>query len=372
MAVTTCCAACSFGRLAVERGAEAQLSLNFRITDEAFEDPLLDVSAMTLWTDSTLLISDQDKLHTISVSTGKPLRTIGRRGDGPGEFRGISWASAVQGDTVAIFDGAQDRFTYVGPGLEIARTTSYQRRTDTEIINPVCALSTGQIAAIVEKSGGPRTVQGVQERSALLRLYDQSMKNPRHLDSLTLTPMYLRTVESGRGPLRMASRIPFAPRLSVQCSRSGVYWGDGTKSAVRRFQSGRVVDLVIGGLDSRPVSRGIREAFLDSVTASARSDDQVIDAGTARSLLEDAMDARTYESLPFYQEVRVGADETIWLLSPRVEGDSKVWNAYSPSGLPLTVVRVPAAFYLRAISAKSLWGVALGADDVPEIRSYSR
>ena len=368
------CVNCSFGRINVERSTDPgqDLTLNFRITDEAFADPLVDVSTMILWTDSTLLISDQDRLLTIGVGTGKPMRSIGRRGDGPGEFREISWTSALLGDTIVVFDGERDRFTYVVPGMKVARTHSYQHMTDTETVNPVCAIGTGQIAAIVRKTRPPMT-RGVQDRAGVLRLYDRNMKNPRLLDSLTLSPLWGGSVQTSRGAMRLIGRIPFAPRLSVQCSRSAVYWGDGTRSSVRRFQHGRVDDLQFDGLRSEPISRATREAFLDSVTHAASGQaDQLDDAEISRRTLEAAMEARSYESLPFYQEIRVGADEGIWVLSPRLESDFKVWHAYRADGSPATVVRVPAAFYLRAISTASLWGVARGPDDLPEIRSYSR
>lgn len=53
---------------------------------------------------------------------GHFLRAIGRRGDGPGEFRAISRVIVGRGDTLFVFDGAARRLTVLSPALELVRT----------------------------------------------------------------------------------------------------------------------------------------------------------------------------------------------------------------------------------------------------------
>ncbi len=58
---------------------------------------------------------------TIFDRGGSYLRTVGRKGGGPGEFRGIA-AIWTRGDSVHVLDSGNLRYTVLGPGFDIARS----------------------------------------------------------------------------------------------------------------------------------------------------------------------------------------------------------------------------------------------------------
>lgn len=60
----------------------------------------------------------------VFLSNGLFLGTIGREGDGPGEFRNLVDAVALPGDSVLLLDLSLRRATVIGPDLEWARMTS--------------------------------------------------------------------------------------------------------------------------------------------------------------------------------------------------------------------------------------------------------
>lgn len=73
--------------------------------------------------DGTLLVADGGSREVRwFAADGTPLRVAGRRGEGPGEFRGplslLPWA----GDTVAVLDHDQRRLTLFGGSGEVVRT----------------------------------------------------------------------------------------------------------------------------------------------------------------------------------------------------------------------------------------------------------
>lgn len=55
-------------------------------------------------------------------ANGKFLRSIGHRGAGPGEYSNAGWLYALGGDTIAVADRGNGRFTIVGPDLRVLRT----------------------------------------------------------------------------------------------------------------------------------------------------------------------------------------------------------------------------------------------------------
>lgn len=73
--------------------------------------------------DGTLLVADGGSLEVRWYDTeGKPVRAVGRRGEGPGEFRGPLSLLPWPGDTVAVLDHGQRRLTLFGASGEVVRT----------------------------------------------------------------------------------------------------------------------------------------------------------------------------------------------------------------------------------------------------------
>jgi hypothetical protein len=56
-------------------------------------------------------------------STGRYLRSIGRKGSGPGEYQGASGVVALRGDSLALVDASLARISILAPNYLLARTT---------------------------------------------------------------------------------------------------------------------------------------------------------------------------------------------------------------------------------------------------------
>lgn len=61
-----------------------------------------------------LLIGDPTRVHLLSRAGGE-VRSVGREGEGPGEFRSISAVGTLGEDTVVIFDSRLFRLSYLSP-----------------------------------------------------------------------------------------------------------------------------------------------------------------------------------------------------------------------------------------------------------------
>jgi hypothetical protein len=57
-----------------------------------------------------LVIGDMRRLHLLDLVT-KQVVTVGRGGDGPGEFRSIAAIGAMPGDRIGVYDAALRRLT---------------------------------------------------------------------------------------------------------------------------------------------------------------------------------------------------------------------------------------------------------------------
>jgi hypothetical protein len=73
--------------------------------------------------DGTLLVADGGSLEVRWYDAdGEPVRAVGRRGEGPGEFGGPLSLLPWPGDTVAVLDHGQRRLTLLGAAGEVVRT----------------------------------------------------------------------------------------------------------------------------------------------------------------------------------------------------------------------------------------------------------
>lgn len=73
-------------------------------------------------TTSGLYVVNQRDHLMLFDSTGTFVRTIGRRGGGPGEFRRISRIEVTEGDTIHTFDGSNQRHTILTPDGSVVRS----------------------------------------------------------------------------------------------------------------------------------------------------------------------------------------------------------------------------------------------------------
>jgi hypothetical protein len=91
-------------------GAEPLVDLGGEDVPE--EEALFRVESAYRLRDGRIIVADGGSTSLkVFDETGMMLRTIGRSGDGPGEFRGINQFERLSGDSLAVWDFAQARLT---------------------------------------------------------------------------------------------------------------------------------------------------------------------------------------------------------------------------------------------------------------------
>ncbi|HYH79383.1 MAG TPA: hypothetical protein VEX86_06290 [Longimicrobium sp.] len=91
-------------------------------SEGAPEYPLGHVAGALILSDTLVVVGDRGSAQIRYFSPrGIHLRTLGRTGDGPGEFRRIDWIGA-RGDTVVVWDSFAARATLLKPDGTVART----------------------------------------------------------------------------------------------------------------------------------------------------------------------------------------------------------------------------------------------------------
>lgn len=101
-------------------------------------------------------VSTISSAHEIGVysSSGRFLGTLGRRGEGPGEFQWVQNLLIVPGDTLYVFDGGNARISVFSPDLALARDVRFPFLLH---FMPLALTSTGNVVG----SGDIKTVERI-------------------------------------------------------------------------------------------------------------------------------------------------------------------------------------------------------------------
>lgn len=308
-------------------------------------------------------------------NAGKYLRTIGRSGRGPGEFRGVSSAGFL-GDTLWTLDSGLRRLTLFDRDGEVLATRSVQvpsfnagsmrlNAFPEALINRRVALATASPADFMQ-AASPN-----QGKVPLLRMTPEG----EITDTLTwLEPQherfYIPNSAGGalfgrqkfvRGPLTLFSPSLTTPVIVVDRRDA--------QSADRSSYS--VVGLNLEG----------DTAWTTRIAYEPRRSDRAIVDSVLRSAMRSAMrsglspdQAEKALYLPEFQPPVtggfVGADGLIWL---RREDDrpNVDYQILDKNGNYIAQLAVPSNVTLRAARNNNVWGVELDEDGVPTVVRYA-
>lgn len=82
---------------------------------------LYNVRGAQIASDGRVVVADANQIMTFE-STGEFLGAVGREGEGPGEFRSITWMRVLDGDTIVLYDGLSTRLTWYSVDGDLVAT----------------------------------------------------------------------------------------------------------------------------------------------------------------------------------------------------------------------------------------------------------
>lgn len=337
------------------------------------------------------VLDDMEQRIRVFAPDGDLLRSMGRLGSGPGEFRRARWLR-VLGDTLWVYDPMNARLTAFstadGALRENTRAGATPMRLDD--ISPVGHFETSlshedrpsvfnPLAVRVSHATGSRG-----ERRELLR-YTRSKASlsyyvyPRGeppAASARLGQMHTRQPFDTE-PLW---RVGYGGRSLVVVLREEERSG----SAMNPFGAGggprsiRLLSLGFSGdtlLDQRlispatPVTDAHVRAIVDSMAHppdALRLEGKRL-AGDPNEIRDSLYVPRVW---PAVTELFVGDDGTYWLRQPQPPAPFATFWRFTHSGEPLLPVRIPAGLTLFRVTATHLWAVREDDDGVPVVEMH--
>lgn len=318
------------------------------------------VRAIRVLPDGRLVVLDAGPTPAIRVfgPEGKYLHSIGRVGEGPGEF-GFLWDLWVAPpDTVIVF----------GPGLSrlnvFTADGAHVRDDHVETSPPVPGgiilwsrfgdgtyLRRPNIYARGAEGTGRTRLPAVRIRS------DGSV-----VDTLGVFPD-LEHVPSETGGVRMAL---FGKRAAILIRDSAYYTGMGDDFTIDQYDvSGRHVRRIRRDHAIRDVTETLvereREHAMEMAPPERRS--------SVRDYYDQTPRARHLPA--FSRDWLLSDDGRLWIQEYFVAGDpERSWSVFDPDGRWLGTVTVPTHFQIRAVARNRVIGIWTDDLDVQTIRGY--
>ncbi len=308
------------------------------IGDATLENDVTRIFAVVLLSDGRLAGYDGG-LHAIRIFTpdGRPERTIGRAGEGPGEFRFVGALVAVPGDTLVATDRSTSRITVVAPDSGMIRMQRASLRVDGNSYGVGGRLTDGSwlfipIGFIISGNGAPTTGEPPPPVPFGQLAFEG---DPTGFDTL--------------GAVARPATISWPTKFGGKESEGAGWRLFDAPESVRPWQGGAAVSSVthwevrLVGADGRLVSLYRRPGARRPTTPAMR--DSVVAAGIRRAK-ESGNENQSpddvefsyrnqpmADSLPAISIIQPSSGQLLWVADPNVPGDPTVgYSALAPDG----------------------------------------
>jgi len=295
---------------------------------------------------------------------GTHLRTVGRNGNGPGEFRSIGWIGA-HGDSVVVWDVFAARLTVLKPDGSLARAVRF-----------------------AEPDGRLYLCAGILgDGSLLLREPDEKpAPNGEHVDSIT----YVRVSTADGAVLGRLGPVLLGERFTASDGRNTLTgWVTfGKRGVVVAAPQGLLIGatapfrLTLQGIDGKPVRSFGRpwrpqrssKTEWDAARGQEERTGTVPQFNNPRwAVLERDFYARLphRDTLPAFTRALVDGAGNVWMEEFRIDPDAAgTWSVFDHDGRWLGQVQTPAGVTVMSISRDAVVGVTRDEMDVERVVVY--
>jgi hypothetical protein len=194
---------------------------------------------------------------------GKWVKSVGRRGAGPGEFESLGWLDVGAGDTLRTYDWSLRRLSVFSDEGAFLRPVSLLTGGEVTSPRPLGMLRDGRLIALSQNAVTPESKPGAGRDTVPLFALDLI---GGVADSLGRFPGHEHLIHTGKGSVSAGS-LPFGKDLHVLVHGSRVYVGtsDGPEVLVLGTD-GRVERVVRWTAASVPVTPEDIEAYTHAIS----------------------------------------------------------------------------------------------------------
>ncbi len=288
-------------------------------------------------------------------AAGKHLRTVGRRGRGPGEFELPSALLHLPHDTLSVWDRSQNRITIVSPTGEIIRTARLEGVGDaTNEILGVFADRSVLISLL--RLDVPES--GFKLWTATLAAFAMDGTTADTVGTFPWREIGILYREEGI----IGSRT-FAPRSTVAVHGERFWFGSGNEPAVEvRDRRGALRGIIRWDAGDRTIGSGDAAAYFEATSPSAPPERRIAFASIP-----------VMDHYPAHGRLVADAAGNLWVERyPRPKSTEPTpWLVLDPEGAVIARANIPADFRVLEIGDDFVIGVRRDAEGVERVAVHA-
>lgn len=308
------------------------------------------VVGFVLLEDGRMVLADGENSEIrIYAPSGQRLRTLGGRGEGPGEFMGLSGLSSGPGDSLMAFDEAVQRLTVLTREGDVVRTARVAGAP--RALGTVIPTVSGSFIGIERGGTAPTEPDDIVRDTVRIGVLSPELE---WAGEVARIPGPAAVTFSAMG--RAATRSPvFAPRWVADGAGECAFVSPGDAPEVLRVHPRQPVQVDTLAFDieaRRPTSDD-----LDRWMEATLSEGPPEAAQMARMLFEGLPRMMT---MPHFSGLSVDPYGLLWLEEYAPDGLSQRWFVVSHEGEMLGYVETPRAMRLVGVGEERMYGVVRG------------
>jgi hypothetical protein len=305
-------------------------------------------------------------------STGRYLRAIGKRGQGPGEFGSLGTLWRIPGDTLVALDFQLLRFSLFAPSGDFVRSTSGMVRSEHGRVGVSMRLLDGRLVGTEGSFGDMKETSGPVRRVPMAVVVLQP--GAEGFDTIAVVPgseVYPALGREAGHEFPTVKGLEFGRQSVMATDGRRIFVGSNEPVGIRVYQSdGRLVRIIRSATPAEPVTEEHRAQRIRENLASLerqRAPSEQLKAEWRKN----QEDPRFAETFPFYERLLIGTDGSLWVERPRrTEDEGRGYVVYDSSGTAIATVRCPDRVRPYEVGPVEILGLWRDPEEVHHVRAY--
>jgi hypothetical protein len=280
---------------------------------------------------------------------GRYLKTLGREGDGPGEFRGVRAFAILPNGNLVTLDKGDRRVQVLDPEGRQIRTYTLAKAIDVNI--PPSFRPDGTIAAFAHSLPWDYSSRRLFRDTVAIMLFDTATGRPATIGRAAGYPWWV--TEYGR------TGAPLAPRPGLAAGADFVVVSEGVHFELRFLQAPHRVRVI--RLDRQPAR--IDDEIADDWVRDRRAQLNRRGMSPRARVVPEGYEFSTFETVPGYWRLFVDEVGCVWAERYKVAGATRViWDVYNPLA-PSLIATVEADAWLTVSGATGKRVIGITEDE---------
>lgn len=304
------------------------------------------VSAGTRLSDGSFVLGSFGSHDLRRFTTGgEHVWTVGREGEGPGEFAGLTQVAVGPGDTILTYDFRQRRISRFGPDGSFGDARPLEGASEGGFAFVEALLPDGRAVYTWRVFGdavdGPPPEGEIRRDTIGVHVSGLPGDSARELGRFPGPEMVvLQSGETDGGFNITISSPAFGRSTEIAAGPAGVWIGDTDRFEIRRYAfDGRLEAIVSRAFQPRVVDDALVRRAMDEELQDADDDNE------GRLIRRRWEEIPIPATLPAYESLAVDRQGNLWVQLFEIPGArERVWSVFSAAGVWLCDVSFPDRF----------------------------